>query len=252
MSFMNPAEFANIRQSEERFWWYRGMRAILYRFLEPHLRGRTISHALEAGCGTGYLSHLLQKERGWPIVPLDYSWEGLCYAGMLGVQRAVQGDMRGLPFADAAFDLTLAIDSIGHLPPKDVAPAVRELARVTRPGGLVVVRASALDILRSHHSEFVDEKQRFTRRTLMDLFTGADFRVLRCTYVNALLMPIALVKFRLIEPLSKGPAKSGVELIPAWLDNLLHVPLAIEAAWIGAGHGFFVGQSLLLVGERTP
>ena len=35
MSGMNPAEFANIRQSEEHFWWYRGMRAILFRMLAP-------------------------------------------------------------------------------------------------------------------------------------------------------------------------------------------------------------------------
>ena len=75
--FMNPAEFANIRQSEETFWWYRGMREILFRMLEPHLAGRTVASALEAGCGTGYLSHLLQRERGWPIVPLDFSLDGL-------------------------------------------------------------------------------------------------------------------------------------------------------------------------------
>src|SRR5205085_1914068 len=51
---MNPAEFANIRQSEEHFWWYRGMRRILFHMLEPFLAVRTIDSALEAGCGTGY------------------------------------------------------------------------------------------------------------------------------------------------------------------------------------------------------
>ncbi len=52
-ALMNPAEFANIRQCEEHFWWYRGMRAILFRMLQPHLAGRQIDRALEAGCGTG-------------------------------------------------------------------------------------------------------------------------------------------------------------------------------------------------------
>ena len=83
--FMNPAEFANIRRSEEDFWWYRGMREILFRMLEPHLAGRGIGRALEAGCGTGYLSQRLQRERGWPIVPLDYSGDGLRYGRELGV-----------------------------------------------------------------------------------------------------------------------------------------------------------------------
>src|ERR1035438_7787167 len=95
--FMNPAEFANIRQAEADFWWYRGMREILFRMLEPHLQGRAIHRALEAGCGTGYLAHLLQRDRALPIVPLDYSRDGLCYARELGVHDPVQGDTRALP-----------------------------------------------------------------------------------------------------------------------------------------------------------
>ncbi len=31
---MNPAEFANIANSEEHFWWYRGMREIMFRLQE--------------------------------------------------------------------------------------------------------------------------------------------------------------------------------------------------------------------------
>jgi SAM-dependent methyltransferase len=247
---MNPAEFANIHASEEHFWWYRGMRAVLFRFLAPHLEGRTISHALEAGCGTGYFAHLLQKERGWPIVPLDYSRDGLSYARKLGVERPVQGDIRALPFADGRFDLTMSLDVVAHLPRGEEHLAARELARVTRRGGLVVVRTAALDILRSRHSEFAHERQRFRRQRLMGLFTGAGIRVLRCTYVNSLLLPVALFRFRVWEPLMRQPATSGVKAVAPWLDRLLYAPLGLEAAWIGAGRNFPAGQSLLLIGER--
>jgi len=37
---MNPAEFANIAAAEQRLWWYRGMRRILFDVLDPWLRGR--------------------------------------------------------------------------------------------------------------------------------------------------------------------------------------------------------------------
>ena len=248
--FMNPAEFANIRQAEENFWWYRGMREILFRMLEPHLKGRTVARALEAGCGTGYLSHLLQRERGWPIVPLDFSGDGLRYARQLGVADAVQGDARFLPFGDGAFDLVMAVDMITHLPPGDEHLATRELARVIRSGGLVVVRTSALDILRGRHAEFVRERQRFTRRRLMGLFAAAGIRVLCCSYCNSLLMPVALLKFRLWEPLLRKPAESGVQPVAPWLDRLLYAPLALEAAWLGAGHRLPAGQSLVLIGEK--
>jgi SAM-dependent methyltransferase len=248
--FMNPAEFANIRQSEEDFWWYRGMRAILFRVLEPHLAGRGIERALEAGCGTGYVSHLLQRDRGWPIVPLDFSGDGLHYARELGVRNPVQGDIRSLPFDDGAFDLVMSLDVIAHLPRGEEHLAARELARVARRGGLVVVRTSALDILRSRHTEFAFERQRFGRRRLMGLFAGAGIRVLRCTYLNSLLLPVALLKFRVWEPLLRRPPESGVQRVAPWLDKLLYAPLAMEGAWLGAGRNLPVGQSLLLIGEK--
>src|SRR4051795_2882772 len=168
-AFMNPAEFANIRAVEQEFWWYRGMRQILFRMLDPFLKERRMDRVLEAGCGTGYFSHCLQKERGWPVVPLDLSGEGLRYARALGVERPVQGDIGALPFADDTFDLVLSLDVIVHFPRGQEHIPMRELARVTRPGGLIVLRVSALDILRSRHSEFVFERQRFSRARLREL-----------------------------------------------------------------------------------
>jgi len=247
---MNPAEFANIRKSERDFWWYRGMRNILFRMLEPYVARRPIVRALEAGCGTGYLSHLLQSERGWPIVPMDLSGDGLRHAREMGVERPVQGDIRALPFATSAFDLVLSIDVLAHLPHGTEHEAAREFARVLVPGGLLAIRTAALDILRSRHSDFAFERQRFTRRRLMGLFTGAGVRVLRCTYANSLLLPVALAKFRLWEPLTGAAPSSGVEPVAPWLDRTLYAPLALEAAWIGAGHNLLAGQSLVLIGEK--
>jgi SAM-dependent methyltransferase len=248
--YMNPAEFANIARSERDFWWYRGMRAILFRLLERYLAGRRISRVLEAGCGTGYLSRLMQQERGWPVVPMDISADGLRYARGMGVERAVQADTTRLPFAGGAFDLVMSIDVLAHLPRPVEFDAAHELARVLRPGGLLVIRTSALDILHSRHSDFAFERQRFTRRRLVDMATTSGIRVLRCTYANSLLLPVALAKFRLWEPLLHAPASSGVEPVAGWLDRALYAPLAMEAAWIGSGRNFPLGQSLLLIGEK--
>ena len=247
---MNPAEFANIANCERDFWWYRGMRKILFRLLDRHLAGRRMGRALEAGCGTGYLSWLFQKERHCPVVPMDISPDGLRYARAMGVERPVQGDATCLPFAGGAFDLVLSLDVLAHLPRGMEPAAAREMARVLAPGGLIVVRTAALDILRSRHSEFAHERQRFTRRRLRELFETAGFRVVRSTYANSLLMPVALAKFRVWEPLQRRPASTGLEHVAPWLDRLLYAPLAVEAAWIGGGGSFPAGQSLLLIGEK--
>jgi hypothetical protein len=124
------------------------------------------------------------------------------------------------------------------------------MARVLAPGGLLVTRSAAFDALRSRHSQFVLERQRFTRGRLTSLMAAAGVRALRCTYANALLLPVALAKFRLWEPILRKEPASGVEPLPPWLDTLLYSALAIEAAWIGAGYSFSAGQSVIFIGEK--
>jgi SAM-dependent methyltransferase len=251
MSGMNPAEFANIAKSEQDFWWYRGMRSILFRMLDPYLAGRRVRRALEAGCGTGYFSRLLQKERRLPVFPVDLGWEGLRYARSMGVARPTQANALALPFPDGAFDLVLSLDVLPHFERGDEGRAVGELARVLEPRGLLVIRTAALDLLRSRHADFVYERQRYTRGQLEMLARKAGIRVLRSTYANSLLMPVALAKFRIWEPLTRQAPASGVEQVAPWLDRLLHRALAAEAAWIGGGRNFPIGQSILLIGEKT-
>jgi SAM-dependent methyltransferase len=246
---MNPAEFANIAQAERDFWWYRGMRRILSAVLDPLLEKRAVSRAFEGGCGTGYQSLLFQR-RGWRVFPSDLGWDGLRYARGMGLENLAQADVAQLPFPDGAFDLVLSLDVIVHFPRGAEDAAFRELARVLAPGGLLVVRVSALDALRSRHSEFAAERQRFTRGRLERQVSACGIRVLRSTYANSLLLPVALAKFRVWEPITRKPPASGVTPVAPWLDRLLYAPLALEAVCLRAGLNFPLGQSLILIGEK--
>ena len=67
-------------------------------------------------------------------------------AAKRGVEHVVprQGDARELPYADASFDAALLVTVLGEIPDQD--RALRELHRVIRPGGrLVVGEIPALD-----------------------------------------------------------------------------------------------------------
>ena len=250
---MNPAEFANIAALEENFWWFRGMRRILFRLLDQQVKDRKLDLVLEAGCGTGRLSQKLSERYGWRMVPVDLAHEGLEYGRGFGVERMTQADIARLPFPDASFDAVLSMDVIVHFPRGEEHRAFSELARVLKPGGLMVIRVSALDMLRSRHSKFAHERQRFTRSRLLEQLRAADLRIFRCTYLNSLLSPVAFAKFRLYEPFLRGPEESGVQPVPGWLDNMLYMPLALEATWLGAGLNFPLGQSLLvLAGKPAP
>ena len=248
---MNPAEFANIARAEEGFWWYRGMRYILSRFLDPLTAGRALRNVLEAGCGTGYNALELQNRKGWHVFPLDLQMEGLAYARSMGLVRLVQGDIASLPFRSGAFDAVVCLDVIVHFARGAEDQPVAEFARVLAPGGLLVLRVSALDVLRSRHSQFTTERQRFTRQRLTALASRHGIRVLRCTYANTILFPVAWAKFRVWEPLTRQVPQSGVKPGRGWLNRALKLPLAAEGVWLGAGLNLPVGQSLILVGEKA-
>jgi hypothetical protein len=145
----------------------------------------------------------------------------------------------------------MSFDVLQQFGPGEERRALSELARVVKPGGVLALRVSAFQALRSRHSEFVCERQRYTRPQLRGLVEEAGFRVLRATYANTLLSPVALLKFRLVEPLQSKHAESGIQPEPWWLDRALYSLLAAEAAWLRAGFGLPFGQSLLLIGERV-
>jgi SAM-dependent methyltransferase len=94
--------------------------------------------ALDAGCGTARAAPLLRAAvgPGGTVVGVDLTPEMLREAVALG-RRAhgalLEADCVRLPLAAGVFDAVLASGLVHHLP--DPAAGLRELARVTRPGG---------------------------------------------------------------------------------------------------------------------
>jgi SAM-dependent methyltransferase len=95
-------------------------------------------HALDVGCGTG-LGHGHLAVLG-ELEGVDVSEPMLEAARRRNpAVRYHIGNGKELPLDDDAFDLTFTACVLHHVPPAERAAFVRELARVTRPGGLVVV-----------------------------------------------------------------------------------------------------------------
>jgi demethylmenaquinone methyltransferase / 2-methoxy-6-polyprenyl-1,4-benzoquinol methylase len=101
--------------------------------------------ALDACCGTGDLTLALARRvgRGGQVTGLDFSGEMLERARRKPRDADaaeitwVQGDATAMPFADNSFAAVTIGFGLRNLP--DPEAGLRELARVVRPGGKVVV-----------------------------------------------------------------------------------------------------------------
>jgi len=114
---------------------------VLRRIVGPSSRS-----VLEAGCGTGRFCYLLAADRPEAkIVGLDSSARAVARAReMFALPNLsfIQGDLFRLPYEDGTWDVVFNEGVIEHFPvehERSYVAAVREMARVAKPGGQVIV-----------------------------------------------------------------------------------------------------------------
>jgi len=143
---------------------------------------------LDLGSDNGVVS-LLLRERGGSWASGDLTQEATA-----SIRSLVESDVHlvagdRLPFPDASFDRVVVVDMLEHVP--DDAVFARELARVTRPGGRLVVNTPHLKrtLLRRlrHALGQTDEKHGhlrpgYTRERLAELLAPAFELTDHCSY----------------------------------------------------------------------
>jgi SAM-dependent methyltransferase len=238
-------------EAEQTHWWYVGQRAIAEAILEPPLAAREGAsdgvpvRILDAGCGTG--GNLVRLARLGRAVGVDLVPEATAGCRARGV-RAVRGGVLALPFPDGSFDVVTSFDVIYHTWVADDRKAVAEMARVVRPGGLVLVRVPALEVLWGAHDEAVQSRHRYTRPELVALLEGGGLVVTRSTYCNSILLPLLLGR-RTLDRLLRRQG-SDVEFLPPALEWTFRRVLLAEAALVRHGVNLPLGASVVGLARR--
>lgn len=125
-----PSWFNTVIDQLQESAWREGLESC---GLEDH------SQVLDVGCGTGrWLRRFLQRN----IVPVgvDATQGMLQQAAANGVEcQLVVGCAQNLPFGDGVFDLVSSVTVIQHISHMDQGDALKEMARVLRPGGHILL-----------------------------------------------------------------------------------------------------------------
>ena len=245
---MQTDEFAALVEYDEHHWWYAGRRRVLHAALGklPLPEGARV---LDAGCGTGRtMDELLGygEVHGFDLNPL-----GAEHARGRGHDDVRVARVEEIPYPDDSFDLVTCLDVIEHTP--DDGVSLRDLLRVTRPGGWLVVTVPAYQLLWSSHDVANEHYRRYRRSQLAAAGESAGWEPGAWTYFNTLLfLPGAAV--RVLERLRRPHKRRGrpnVALTPRSWDGVLEWPMRMEAGLIRRGARLPVGMSLLMVFRRS-
>jgi SAM-dependent methyltransferase len=237
-------------RAEREHFWFHGFRRFVRPLLEraaESFNGRDHGRILDCGCGTGNNLRLLRQYGR--ALGIDLTYSGLAYARAQGERSIAQASAAALPFPERVFDIVTSFDVIYALDDRGAAAALKEMYRVMRPGGYLVLNVAALPGLRGNHSVLGGEVQRYTRPALRGHLERAGFSVKRLTYTNASILPIvAAVRFG--QRLS-GHRESTREIsVPSGPVNAaLSAVLALEAAALRVVD-MPIGSSLLTLAAR--
>jgi 2-polyprenyl-3-methyl-5-hydroxy-6-metoxy-1,4-benzoquinol methylase len=229
---------------DDRHWWYRGRRRIVLGFAE-RLGLPNGCRILDAGCGSGRT--MLDLARLGSVWGVDSDPTAVrCAQGRTG-PRVRLASVDALPWTGPRFDLVTCLDVIEHL--DDDVGALRELLRVTVPGGALVVTTPAFAALWSRHDEVNGHRRRYRVGALRAALVEAGWFVEDDTYFNSVLLPPAAVA-RVATRRLGSAGRSDLELTPARLDGVLEAPLRLEAALLARGVRLPAGLSLLCMARR--
>ncbi len=233
---------------EDTFWWYVGMRRATAALLDSALGPISGLRILDAGCGTGANLRFLRRY-GKPI-GIDLSKEALKFAASRRPEWLTLGTVSNLPFADSSFDLVTSFEVLYHLAVQDDMDALRELARVLKPGGWLLVRVPAYNWLRGSHDRAVQTRHRYTATELRRKIEALGLLVQRTTYLNTALFPVAAAK-RAVEMLTGGGSgESDLKPINPALNRAFTETLATEGG-IAAQAPLPFGLSVLCLAKKV-
>ena len=214
---MDPVLYQQMRELEDRHWWFVGRRRIVSALLR-RLQLPAEARVLDVGCGTGGNLQMLAHFGALTAVELDEA------AAQLARDRGVAPILRGrlpdaLPLAEQHFELITLLDVLEHI--EDDAATLQTMHRLLAPGGHLLLTVPAFGFLWGPHDEVHHHQRRYRREPLRQLLQANGFHVNQLSYYNTWLFPPAALVRLLRRALPLGKSNAELTLPPAPLNALL-------------------------------
>jgi SAM-dependent methyltransferase len=222
---MYEHEYDAMYRLEDSYWWYVARRALAVELLIEEIDGRNTVRILDVGCGTGANANAFARLA--LTIGIDASLDALHFCQNRGIKTVALSPVEVLPFACGTFDIVTALDVLEHT--DDDLHCLREIHRVGKQKGLVLITVPAYGFLWSEHDEALKHRRRYTAHELRNKLVLTGFQVVRTSYfISTLFFPI--LALRIWQGLRKNSTqpRTSVYVLPDWINSALVGLLAVE------------------------
>ena len=235
------------RQAEATHFWFQGFRSFVAPVLHDVAGGRRGLRLIDCGCGTGNNLALLRPYGS--VFGFDLTSGGVTQAALTG-RPVVRADVTRIPIASSSIDVVTSFDVLQSVPAD--ADAVREMARIVKPGGTVILTVAAWEALRGDHAISWSEVHRYTPASVRGLVETAGLRVERMSFLFASLFPLIAVT-RMFQRLTRSMRTvredADIRVPSAPINTLLTHVVKCEAR-IARVIPMPIGSSLMVVARK--
>jgi SAM-dependent methyltransferase len=177
---MNPSPY-EIEERVQTFHWWFVVRRKLLKTILCSLNLQRESLTMDIGCGVGSNLSLL-KAIGLKAMGCDRSFDNLLLAKNKFFLPFINGDLENLPIRSSSVELVIATDVLEHL--EDDIAGVRELCRILRRNGHLIVTVPAFQSLWGTQDIVTGHKKRYSKRDISNVLKHNGFQIMRSSYFN--------------------------------------------------------------------
>jgi len=206
---VDKIEYEKMYKMEESYWWFAGKRYLVESFIRKYYKQKNKLNILDVGCGTGIIMSTLSKYG--KVYGIDASELAVKFCQKRKLKNVKKAFVQNLPFKDNQFDIVTCLDLLYHKAIKDDLKAMKEINRVIKKGGRLVLTDSAMMCLYGAHDLAHHGIRRYSKEELKEKLLKSGFKIEKISYYNTALFPFVLIKRKIEKFLKPKKSKSDVQ-----------------------------------------
>lgn len=239
---MEDIEYQKMYELEDSHWWFVSKR----KFIQKMLTGEKFPKILDIGCGSGKNLEFLSKYG--TVWGIDASNLAINFCHQRQLKRIKMALAQKLPFPDKSFNLVTAFDVLYHQAIKNDQIVLKEINRVLKPGGYLLITDCAYQWLYGPHDKAMQARQRYSKKELTAKLKKTGFFVKKASYIFMSTFPVFLIN-RLFKKYFSFNRQSDVKPISPLINDVLIKFNDLEAKLLPYLNLPF-GSSIIILGKK--